>query len=107
MAGEKGRSGGARPNTGGVRPGAGRKPRPPRAADPNEINEPLAFLIAVMRGDIKPSPEQLKAATAAAQYVHAKQGDSGKKQDRAEAAKTAVVGKFASSASPLKLVPRK
>jgi hypothetical protein len=57
-----------------------------------------------MQGKIQPSPEQLKAATAAAQYVHTKKGEGGKKDEQAEAAKKAATGRYAAAAAPLKLV---
>jgi phage terminase small subunit len=97
MAGMPGRSGGARP-------GAGRKPAP--KPDPVVCSEedPLVFLKSVMQGAIDPSPSQLKAAIAAAQYVHRKAGEGGKKDERANAAKVAAKGKFAAAPAPLKLV---
>lgn len=104
MAGVKGRSGGPRANSGGARPGAGRKPAPAIEPELNAKSEPLQFLLAVMRGEISPSPEQLKAATAAAQYMHAKK-EGGKKDETAEKAKKAA-SKFAPAAAPLKLVSR-
>jgi phage terminase small subunit len=61
--------------------------------------DPLAFLIDVMKGIIEPSPDQLKAAIAAAQYVHIKAGDGGKKDAQKDAAKK-VANKFAVTAPP-------
>jgi len=66
-------------------------------------DDPLQFLKDVMRGTIDPSPSQLKAAIAAAQYVHRKAGEGGKKDERASAAKVAARGKFAAAPAPLKL----
>lgn len=110
MAGVKGRSGGpransggARPNSGGSRPGAGRPPStPPADTEPTDSRDPLQFLLDVMQGKIEPSPDQLKAGIAAAQYVHIKAGEGGKKDAQKEAAKK-VANKFA-AATPPKLV---
>lgn len=94
MAGQPGRSGGARPGSGPKK----------KAPDPVAKRDPLEFLIDVMQGLTDPSPSQLKAAIAATQYVHAKKGEGGKKDERGEAAKKAATGKFAAAAPPLKLV---
>lgn len=92
MAGTKGRSGGARP-------GAGR----PKKKEPETVvvgeRDPLQFLLDVMQGLIEPTPSQLKAAQAAAQYTHAKKGEGGKKEQQAEAAKK-VASRFAAAAPP-------
>lgn len=103
MAGVKGRSGGARPGTGGARPGAGRKPAPP-IKPPAAVADltPLEFLVAAMLGKVEASPTQVKAATAAAQYLHTRKQDGGKKEEQQEAAKK-VAGRF-SQANPPKLV---
>lgn len=103
MAGIAGKSG-------GKRAGAGRKPapKPPEVpTTPNDEADPLSFLTAVMQGKLQCSPVQLRAAIAAVQYTHTKKGDSGKKEDQADAAVKAGAGKFASAAPPLKLVNRK
>lgn len=97
MAGVKGRSGGPRENSGGAREGAGRKPKD---ADCVAVRDPLEFLLDVMQGKIEPSPNQLKAAQAAAQYVHCKKGEGGKKNAKGDAAKTAGEGKFAPASGP-------
>lgn len=110
MAGVKGKhggpranSGGPRANSGGARPGAGRKPsNPPAPTEPTDARDPLQFLLDVMQGKLEPSPDQLKAGIAAAQYVHIKAGDGGKKDAQKEAAKK-VANKFA-AATPPKLV---
>lgn len=97
MAGVKGRSGGARPNSGGKREGAGRKPKAPGST---VTRDPLQFLLDVMQGKVDPSPAQLKAAQAAAQYVHAKKGEGGKKEAKGDAAKAAGAGRFAPASGP-------
>jgi hypothetical protein len=98
MAGVKGMKGG-----GGARPGAGRKPKP-KAAPPrvpgNEDQQPLEFLLGVQNNPEVPIKDRIRAAVAAAQYVHMKKGDGGKKDEQAAAAKKAGSGKFSSSAPP-------
>lgn len=93
MAGVKGRSGGARPNS-------GPKPRPPKEPDVVADQEPLEFLRGVMLGRIDANPAQLKAAIAAAKYVHRPADGAGKKDERADAAKKAASGKFAAAQPP-------
>lgn len=104
MAGKPGRSGGARP-------GAGRKPKLPKdpapqlPATPNQ--DPLDFLLAV-QNDADAAPAlRVRAAIAAAQYVHIKKGDGGKKDERAERAKAAAGGKFAPPPAPKLVVNNK
>lgn len=104
MAGVKGRSGGARPNSGGARVGAGRKPDPKPETVVSEIRDPLEFLLNAMQGTIEPTTAQLRAAIAAAQYTHTKKADGGKKSDQADKAKAASAGKFAPSSAPLRVV---
>lgn len=83
---------------GGARPGAGRKPKPPCVTGERD---PLEFLLDVMQGNVAANAAQVKAAIAAAPYVHQKRGDGGKK-DRAaaDAKKAAAGGKFAPSKAP-------
>lgn len=97
MAGVKGKSGGARRNSGGARPGAGRPRKPPCISS---TRDPLAFLLDVMTGVVDPNANQIRAAIAAAQYVHTKKGDGGVKDAKKDAAKKAATGKFAPSAPP-------
>lgn len=108
MAGVKGRSGGARPNS-GPKP----KPKPKAApvakstrpggdavmADGELPRDPLEFLLDVMQGRHTVDPMQVRAAIAAAQYKHHKSGDGGKKDAQNEAAKK-VAGRFSASAPP-------
>lgn len=91
MAGVKGRSGGARP-------GAGRPPKKPPSVD--VLLDPLAFLEAVMRGLIDPSPSQLKAAIAAAKYRHQVPAAGGKKGEAAKNAQAVAGGKFGARSAP-------
>ena len=100
MAGAKGRSGGARP-------GAGRKPKPPTTIAPETAGavdgqpfDPRPTLELVALGHMEVSPAQLKALTALLPYVHSKKGEGGKKDQRADAAKKANVGRFTPAAPP-------
>lgn len=89
MAGMKGRSGGARP-------GAGRKPKPPAV---NAYVDPLDFLRAVWSGEVDASEGQIRAATAALPLFHAKLGNTGKKE-RAQSAAQRVADRFSRAAAP-------
>lgn len=100
MAGVKGRSGGPRKNAGGARKGAGRKPKPPPVIDVPADQDPLAFLLSVMNSAETDARLRVRAAVAAAQYVHTKRGEGGKKESAEKAAGEAASGKFAPSAPP-------
>jgi phage terminase small subunit len=118
MSGVKGKSGGPRKNSGGARPGAGRKPKakpgesanaPGKGgeADPAPLpvtDEPLAFLLAVQNHPTVDIKTRVRAAIAAAQYKHTKRGDGGKKDDQADKAKKAAQGRFGPRKPPLALV---
>lgn len=109
MAGIKGKSGGPRKNSGGARPGAGRKPKPkaaPVVIDAGGLDM-LALLQKVALGHIDATTIQVRAAIAAVQYTHIKKGDGGKKDETADKAKKASTGRFSAAAAPLKLVGRK
>lgn len=100
MAGVKGRSGGARPNS-GPKP----KQKPPEAELPAvEGQDPLDFLLSVQNDAAATPALRVRAAIAAAQYVHVKKHDGGKKDDQKEAAQLAAKGRFKPSAPPPKLV---
>lgn len=90
MAGVKGRSGGARAGAG----------RPPKRPCMTVQRDPLEFLLDVMEGRVDPSPAQMQAAIAAAQYMHAKAGSDGKKGQRKQAAAEVAGGKFKASEPP-------
>ena len=100
MAGVKGRSGGARPNS-------GPKPREPVKLDiPVPIGDSLAhkdpkiFLLALMNdleADVKLRAD---AAKALMPFMHAKLGEGGKKDQKQDAALKAASGKFAAAAPP-------
>lgn len=99
MAGKPGRSGGARS-------GAGRKPK--EKPDNTPVTQPegtdmLTLLQNVALGVTEATPLQVRAAIAAVQYTHTKRADGGKKEEKAEKAKSASQGRF-KSAEPPKLV---
>lgn len=94
MAGVKGRSGGRRANTGGARPGAGRKPNPiittvieppPQPTDPKDV------LMAIMTNAGLDVKLRIQAAQALMPYVHARKVEHslGKKEEREVEALTA------------------
>lgn len=94
MAGKKGRSG-------GPRPGAS-QPKPPVLLniDADACDEPLDFLLAVMRDPKAPAELRLRAAISASQYVHTRTKDGGKTVLKTEKARAAATGKFAPGAPP-------
>jgi phage terminase small subunit len=63
---------------------------------------PLDFLLQIMRDQDEDKGRRMQAATLAAPYCHAKKGEGGKKEEKADAAKK-VASKFA-TATPPKLV---
>ena len=67
-------------------------------------DSPLEFLLNVMRDDNFDPKLRLEAAKTAAQYCHLKKGDGGIKDEKAEKAKKAGTGKFASAPAPLSVV---
>lgn len=94
MAGVKGKSGGPRVNSGGARPGAGRKPKPKPPTVPTTERDMLKLLQDIATGQIEATTIQVRAAIAAVQYTHTKRGDGGKKEADADKAKTAAAGKY-------------
>lgn len=95
MAGQPGRSGGARAGAG--RP-AKEKPEQPPAPPAND--DPVGFLLGVMN-DLEQDPKlRVRAAIAAAQYTNVKLADGGKKDLKQTAADKAVTGKFAPTTAP-------
>ena len=97
MAGVKGRSGGARE-------GSGPKPKPAVVMDDTEGMDPLDFLLMVQNSGEVPVDLRIRAATAAAQYKHAKIGEGGKKDKKDGAAKDAA--KTFAALPPPRLVAR-
>lgn len=88
MAGVKGRS--------GRRPGPPKKPVLLGAKG----DEPLEFLLNVMKDPKAPAELRVRAAVSAAQYVHTRTKDGGKNVVKTEKAKAAASGKFAPGAPP-------
>jgi len=94
---------------GGKRAGTGRKPNAETpggevgAGEPIDAapdSTPLEFLLAAMHSPGADMRLRLRAAVAAAQYVHLQKGDGGKKDEAAEAAREAAKGRFAASVPP-------
>jgi len=80
-----------------------------KAAVPAEIGalpgqDPLDFLLSVQNNPHAPLKDRIRSAVAAAQYVHQKRHDGGKKDETAEKAKKAAAGRFGARPAPLKLV---
>ena len=103
MAGTKGHSGGARPNTGGARLGAGRPKSQPILIDIQPTNDPLQFLQMLMNDDAIDLKLRAASAIALMPYIHAKKNE-GKKDEKQSAAKKASKGKYASVLPPMRLV---
>ena len=74
-------------------------------AEPLEDLTPLEFMLRVMNNPREDKEFRARMAQAAAPYVHARKGEGvGKKEEKADRAKTAGAGKFASGVPPLKMV---
>lgn len=93
MAGKPGRSGGARP-------GAGRKPKPPDKPLTIKADDPLEFLLEVMQDPEANPTLRVRAAIAAVQYKHHKKGEGGSKDAKNKAAQDAGGGRFGAGAPP-------
>lgn len=98
MAGITGKSGGARKGAG--RPPKEREPEQEITIATSGDQTPLEFLLSVMNDNAIADKLRLDAAKTAAQYVHPKMGEGGKKDQKQEAAKEAGGGKFGASAPP-------
>lgn len=114
MAGVPGRSGGARSGAG--RPRKGAPKAPPVVADlmPEdsggdevEAGTPLEYLLRVMNDPVQDERLRVRAAVAAAQYVHTKTHDGGKRDAQADRAKQVAGGKFAAAPPPRLVVNNK
>ena|SRR5688500_8148789 len=91
---------GAKGKSGGVREGAGRPPKEKKPLKVGKKNKPLLFLLDVMN-DLEADPQlRVRAAVAAAQYVHTKREHGGKKEELERAAKKAGERKFRPAAAP-------
>lgn len=99
---------------GGARPGAGRKPKKVEAKEiildgsglfDGKKREPLEFLMLVQNDPAVDPRLRVRAAIAAAQYLHTKTHDGGKKEAQEKTAKKVAVGRFSPKAPPsLKIV---
>ena len=93
MAGQPGKSGGARA-------GAGRKKKePPILTLAATYDDPAKFLRAVMNDSGSEAKLRVDAAKALMPFVHQKLGEGGKKQQQDDAAKK-VAGRFAAGTPP-------
>lgn len=71
---------------------------------PDKSDDPLEFMRQVMN-DLQADPKlRLDAAKSLAAFTVAKPGEKGKKEEKADAAKSAGKGKFASAPPPLRAV---
>lgn len=75
--------------------GRPRKPKPKVSGD-----QPLDFLLSVMHNEEIDVNTRLRAAVAAAQYVHTKTHDGGKKEEKERMADEAQSGRFAPQVVP-------
>lgn len=106
---------------GGYRPGAGRprgskikvqsgKPDKANVQNDNTLEttenlDPLSYMLKVMNNPNEDKELRTRMAQAAAPYMHARKGEGqGKKNEKADRAKSAGLGKFAPSKPPLALV---
>ena len=110
---------------GGYRPGAGRpvgatkkklivnaKPEKSKTivaeqefnSTPKVNKTPLEYMLEIVNDETVDEARRDRLAIAAAPFVHARAGESGKKDERLSAAKKAATGKFAPVAPPLRLV---
>ena len=94
MAGQPGKSGGARV-------GAGRKPKPPNLSTSTALltKDPKDFLVAVMNDPATEMKTRTDAAKALMPFVHKKLGEGGKKEQELEDAEEAA-NMFAPMAPP-------
>lgn len=97
--------GGARPNTGGARPGAGRKKKEPVRIESIETTDPKRFLLEVMSNQILDVRLRIDAAKALLPYLYQRKGETGKKEEQQEKAGKVSSGRFAASPPPaLKII---
>jgi len=61
---------------------------------------PLEFLLTAMNDEKLDANTRIRAAVAAAQYVHPKRGEGGKKEEVEKAAEEAGTGRFAPQVVP-------
>jgi phage terminase small subunit len=73
---------------------------PPAPVGDHEDLLPLAYMLEVMNDPSADARRRDTMAVAAAPYLHPKQGEAGKKDQRNDKAKSASAGKFAPAAAP-------
>lgn len=69
-----------------------------------DTDDPLVWLLALMNEPKAKVFDRRNAAQTAVPYVHGKKGEAGKKEQKADAAKEAGRGKYASGKPPLTVV---
>lgn len=95
---------------GGRRAGAGRPKGATKVkavavqSEAPAVEEPLAYLLRVMRDPAVEDRRRDWAASTAAAYIHGKAVAGGKKDAQQDAAEAAAAGKFSRSAPPLRIV---
>lgn len=100
MAGQPGRSGGARPGAGRPKKEAQKLEIPVPVGETLAHKDPKIFLLALMNdleADVKLRAD---AAKALMPFMHSKLGEGGKKELKQEGARKAAGGKFAPAAPP-------
>lgn len=100
MAGKPGRSGGARAGSGPKPKEAQKLSIPVPVIDSLAHKDPKFFLLALMNDMEADVKLRADAAKSLMPFMHAKLGEGGKKDEKADAAKKAGAGKFGASAPP-------
>lgn len=72
-----------------------------------EDDDPLAFLLKVMKCKTAPADLRVRAAITATQYTHVRTRDGGKNIVKSDQAKAAATGKYAPGTPPLRVVGNK
>jgi len=90
----------SKPKPAASKPGAAPNPIDFDLESMTTFTDPKAFLIAAMNDGRTEPKLRVDAAKALMPFVHAKVGEAGKKDAKADAAKKAGAGKFASAAPP-------
>jgi hypothetical protein len=93
MAGAKGKSG-------GTREGAGRPKKPPVLIVVADTDDPIEFMLSVMRDTTADARLRLDAARALLPFLHPKKEAGGKKGAAQTAAAKVITGKFAPGKPP-------
>lgn len=86
----------------GAVPGAASPPKPPVLLDvaPEECEDSLDFLRAVIRDQKAPADLRVRAAISLAQYEHTRSKDGGKNLAKTQKSREAANGKFAPGEPP-------